>query len=285
MNLVSGKIKLGREVLADLEGHWDGSIYITDRLTGTKELFWFPDGEVIRSRMQRSEVPMEKQEDFESVKMWQKVTKAIEMGVQTAATEEKTVLENAQRKRAKQLRDLNDIHEPIYFEYEPASAMWLYKHSDYRPWDLKTDLAQTEGNFVIYTRSRLRTPLVRSSSLSSKLRAPGPDVDPIVTNLSSEEDEAEPWPRGSQSTSGRLRRGHSVDVPFRKQDLENLLRPIGENIQDVNRRISTIQYQLEREGGGGSPFLRINSLGQTLTVLAIFLAAQAILISFFLRRL
>ena len=36
MNAVHGKIKLGRETMADLEGHWDGSVYLTDRTTGVR---------------------------------------------------------------------------------------------------------------------------------------------------------------------------------------------------------------------------------------------------------
>lgn len=33
-----------------------------------KELLWKPDADVIRQRLQRFDVPMEKQEDFESQK-------------------------------------------------------------------------------------------------------------------------------------------------------------------------------------------------------------------------
>ncbi len=36
MNAISGKIKLGRETLADIDGHWDGPMYLTDRQTGVR---------------------------------------------------------------------------------------------------------------------------------------------------------------------------------------------------------------------------------------------------------
>lgn len=38
MNAVNGKIKLGTQTLADIEGHWDSAIYITDRQTGVSFL-------------------------------------------------------------------------------------------------------------------------------------------------------------------------------------------------------------------------------------------------------
>ena len=34
MNAVGGKIKLGKETLADIDGFWDGEITLTDRNTG-----------------------------------------------------------------------------------------------------------------------------------------------------------------------------------------------------------------------------------------------------------
>uniref|UniRef100_A0A915KZ89 Uncharacterized protein n=1 Tax=Romanomermis culicivorax TaxID=13658 RepID=A0A915KZ89_ROMCU len=34
MNVCTGKIKLGKETLADLTGHWDSAIYLNDRQTG-----------------------------------------------------------------------------------------------------------------------------------------------------------------------------------------------------------------------------------------------------------
>lgn len=33
-NLVIGKIKLGKETLGTIEGHWDGEIYFRDKRTG-----------------------------------------------------------------------------------------------------------------------------------------------------------------------------------------------------------------------------------------------------------
>lgn len=36
MNALSGKIKLGKETLADLNGHWDSTIFINDRQSGVR---------------------------------------------------------------------------------------------------------------------------------------------------------------------------------------------------------------------------------------------------------
>lgn len=62
--------------------------------------------------------------------MWSKVTEAIRNNDQNKATEEKTVLEEAQRKRAKELKENDEIHKPRLFDIEPTSGGWLYKHAE-----------------------------------------------------------------------------------------------------------------------------------------------------------
>ena len=58
------------------------------------------------------------------------MTRAIAETDQVAATVEKTKLEEAQRGRARELRDSVATHQPTLFEYEPASGQWLYKHAE-----------------------------------------------------------------------------------------------------------------------------------------------------------
>jgi hypothetical protein len=38
--VISGRLKLGKETLATIEGYWDGSIYIKDRRTGVCAFPW-----------------------------------------------------------------------------------------------------------------------------------------------------------------------------------------------------------------------------------------------------
>jgi hypothetical protein len=37
-NAISGRLKLGKETLATIEGYWDGSIFIKDRRTGVSAI-------------------------------------------------------------------------------------------------------------------------------------------------------------------------------------------------------------------------------------------------------
>lgn len=47
------------------------------------------------------------------------------------------------------------------------SGAWVYKHCDLRPWDPRNDLVQFESNYVISTKTRHRTPMIRTSSIVS----------------------------------------------------------------------------------------------------------------------
>lgn len=54
--------------------------------------------------------------------------------------------------------------------HEPTVRRIPYLFS-YRPWDSQNDVEQYEGNFVVLTKSRHHTPLIRTTSLSSQLTA------------------------------------------------------------------------------------------------------------------
>ncbi len=127
-------------------------------MSGAKELLFKPTAQVIKSRLKRYEVPIEHQEEFETqrwpllpsfdvpaeqmalhatypclhclLRMWQYVGKAIEAQDQVAATEEKTKLEEAQRGRAKELKEKNEIHQPKSFEFDPVAGLYAYKHAE-----------------------------------------------------------------------------------------------------------------------------------------------------------
>lgn len=84
-----------------------------------------------------------------------------------AATEEKTVLEEAQRASVKERKAKCEEWEPNYFEQDLISGQWVYKHSDLRPWDTRNDLFQLECDYVIQTKTRHKTPMIRTSSIIS----------------------------------------------------------------------------------------------------------------------
>uniref|UniRef100_A0A8D0CUQ0 Oxysterol-binding protein n=1 Tax=Sander lucioperca TaxID=283035 RepID=A0A8D0CUQ0_SANLU len=165
VNQVSGKIKLGKEVLATLEGHWDSEIFINDKKTGTVDTFWNPTPELRQSRLTRYTVPPEEQGESESERLWQHVTRAINNKDQIEATNEKFILEEAQRKSARERKA--KCEEWI---------SWHYRYADTRPWDPLNDLIQFEKDGCIQTKVRHRTPMVRSGSLIS-LSNQGPRRD------------------------------------------------------------------------------------------------------------
>jgi hypothetical protein len=83
------------------------------------------------------------------------------------ATAEKTHLEEAQRMSTRERTARSETWIPRCFELDPLTESWLYRHADVRPWDLRNDLVQYESNFVIATRTRHRTPMIRAASIVS----------------------------------------------------------------------------------------------------------------------
>jgi len=43
----------------------------------------------------------------------------------------------------------------------------MYKHADLRPWDPRNDVYQYEYNYVIQTKTRHQTPMIRTASIVS----------------------------------------------------------------------------------------------------------------------
>lgn len=56
---------------------------------------------------------------------------------------------------------------PIHFQQDIKTGQWVCKYSDLRPWDPRNDLYQYEHNFVIKTRTKHPTPMIRTSSIVS----------------------------------------------------------------------------------------------------------------------
>ncbi|XP_034777735.2 oxysterol-binding protein-related protein 8-like isoform X6 [Acipenser ruthenus] len=167
VNQISGKIKLGKEVLATLEGHWDSEVIIHDKKTGISDTFWNPTPELRQSRLMRCTVVTEEQEDWESEKLWQHVTQAIHNKDQMEATNEKYILEEAQRKATRERKAKCEEWKCRLFEQDPITGEWQYRYADTRPWDPLNDMVQFEKEGWIQTKVRHRTPMVRSGSVIS----------------------------------------------------------------------------------------------------------------------
>lgn len=91
----------------------------------------------------------------------------ININLQELATSEKTILEEAQRNATKLRLAQNESWVPRCFELDPVTESWHYRHADVRPWDQRNDVVQYESNFVIATKTRHRTPMIREASIVS----------------------------------------------------------------------------------------------------------------------
>ncbi|XP_025023297.1 oxysterol-binding protein-related protein 5 isoform X1 [Python bivittatus] len=154
INQISGKIKSGEEVLASLDGHWDGEVYINDLKNGSTDIFWNPTSEVRKQRLKRHIVLFEEQTEFESERLWQHVTSAISKGDQHKATQEKFVLEEEQRHAARERKESGAEWKPLLFWRNAATNEWHYKYEDLRPWDPLNDIAQYEKDGILQTMQR-----------------------------------------------------------------------------------------------------------------------------------
>lgn len=161
-NLVMGKMKLGKETLFLIQGHWDGQISLRDKKTQEEQVLWNPSPEVRAKRLKRSTVPLELQQEYESERLWQHVSAAIVRGDQVAATEEKTILEEAQRRSTKERQARMEPWVPRFFVQDLLTGDYLYKHTDSRPWDPRNDVVQFERGGVIQSKTRHQTPIVPS---------------------------------------------------------------------------------------------------------------------------
>ncbi|XP_014468769.1 PREDICTED: oxysterol-binding protein-related protein 8 isoform X2 [Dinoponera quadriceps] len=167
MNQVVGRIRLGKETLATISGYWDGQISITDKRTGQENAFFNPTPEIRKNRLKKYTVPMEYQGPWESEKLWHAVTLAIDNDDQFAATQAKTQLEEAQRERAKERKILGQEWVPKYFVQDIITGNWVYRHADVRPWDPRNDVVQYEENYIVRTKTRHKTPIMRTGSIVS----------------------------------------------------------------------------------------------------------------------
>lgn len=178
-NYINGKIKMGKETLCRIEGKWDSEIVITDlkspipagEIEPLPELFWDPTPEIRNQRLPRHLVDYSTQGEFESEKLWTHVSDAIRMNDQEKATNEKFILEEAQRKGHRERREAGVEWIPKLFERDPAAPnainRWVYKYRDVRPWDPMTDLKEYEHEGIVKTQYRLKAPMVRTTSLLS----------------------------------------------------------------------------------------------------------------------
>lgn len=180
INVVTGKIKLGKETLATISGHWDKECRIKDLKTGEETILFKADAEMRSKRLKRYLVPMDEQLPHESKRLWRNVSDAIAREDQVAATDEKTLLEEDQRAKAKERLENNVEYFPELFELD-SYGNWVYKYADLRPWDPSNDICQYERDYKILTQTR-KKPMAIEQSPEAALKLRSQITDDSVSN-------------------------------------------------------------------------------------------------------
>ncbi|XP_014208693.1 oxysterol-binding protein-related protein 8 isoform X2 [Copidosoma floridanum] len=261
LNMVSGRIKLGKETLANISGYWDGQIMITDKRTGQESVFFNPTPDVRKTRLKKYTVPLENQGDWESEKLWLEVSKAINNDDQTMATEAKTALEEAQRERAKERKALGQEWIPKHFVQDIITGNWVYRHADIRPWDSRNDVVQYEHDYIISTKTRHKTPIMRTGSIVSM--EPQSQVPLLLAEsrsslsvlksskrqLTNNHPESTEAAHDSASSSDAAHSDSSQSVGKRRRSIArvtNMVKHVEERLHQHSEKLDNIQRLLEQ---------------------------------------
>jgi len=267
-NAVSGRIRIGKETIATLDGHWDDTVTIKDKKTGQQEVLWQVTNEVKSERLKRYTVPLDEQDEMESAWLWRHVSKAIVDEDQVAATEEKTKLEEVQRAGHKERRETGAEWVTRHFELESLVTMGVpgsdalqldvpkynYKHADIRPWDGRNDLYQYERDYTMCTKTRHKTPMIRTQSIVSVLEAEKPSNERVssISRRQKSRREIENKKQRSQDSdtsncgAGRdARDSRTSSSGPAASSLTEAIRPLMEEQRLMSDRIGKLNHSLE----------------------------------------
>ncbi|XP_032305535.1 oxysterol-binding protein-related protein 8 isoform X5 [Drosophila ananassae] len=267
-NVVVGKIKLGKETLATISGHWDKECRIKDSKTGEETLLFRADAEMRSKRLTRYLVPIEEQLPFESQLLWQRVSEAIAREDQVAATEEKTVLEERQRAEAKDRVSADLQYTPAIFELDNY-GQWVYKYADLRPWDSRNDVRQYECDYKVLTQTRHKSvPIIHGGELMHPLRPsletisrsqrqsnagpgnqPGGTAAPKAKNKSLVLAPRDTNSDSSQSPQGAVKRSSTSAI----KQLALAVDQVNRVLEQHTRQLNEISQRLERMQYAPSP--------------------------------
>eukprot|EP00090_Calanus_glacialis_P015779 TRINITY_DN24859_c0_g1_i2.p1 TRINITY_DN24859_c0_g1~~TRINITY_DN24859_c0_g1_i2.p1 ORF type:complete len:847 (-),score=169.97 TRINITY_DN24859_c0_g1_i2:1231-3771(-) len=260
-NAVSGKIKIGKETLAVIDGHWDDKVTIKDKKTGQEETLWQVTPEIKSSRLKRFTVPVEDQSEWESARLWQHVGQAIVDEDQVAATEEKTKLEVAQRQALVDRKEKSDEwvtklfeHEGVQFNIDGTATevpKYTYKNADIRPWDIRNDLQQYENNYIVCTKTRHKTPMIRTQSIVSVLddgKPPNERVTSITRRRKTRDLESKKQ-RSQDSDTSNAGVSNAVEKHSRgsssNSSIQDALKPLIDEQRAMSERIGKLNHSIE----------------------------------------
>jgi len=150
-NALNAKIRKGKETVYTISGKWDELTEITNCETKQTDPLWNPTPEIRKSRLVKRKPIATEMLEFESDRLWEKVSQAIRVDDQEVATQEKFKLEQAQREAAKFRQEHNVAYSPKLF-MKDSNGVWLYKYFNRSNWDAKSEIEEIETNGgIIYS--------------------------------------------------------------------------------------------------------------------------------------
>ncbi|CAH2083441.1 unnamed protein product [Euphydryas editha] len=236
-NAISGRIKRGKDTIATVEGYWDGKIDIKDKKTGEESNLL--DVAILKEqRLPRFLVRVDKQQEWESQRLWLKVSEAILNEDQVIATEQKTIIEEAQRARA---RSLLAPWIPRLFHRDSRSTPpegitdqgWKYNHCNTSPWQ-PDEIIEYEDDFVI--TSVKNVPMSNSGEARIRELAQRSDSD-------SHDDQAR---RSKTSTRTLKQTLYAIDTSLREQSIA--IERLTKNIESLTETQRAAAYRPQNVG-------------------------------------
>ncbi|XP_068507153.1 oxysterol-binding protein-related protein 5 isoform X2 [Syngnathus scovelli] len=253
VNQISGKILVGDELAATVDGHWDGEVFIHEKRSGQQATLWNPSPEVRSSRLKRRVVLFDQQGEFESERLWQHVTRAITERDQVQATQEKFVLEEAQRKESRERGD--KPWTPRLFYQDPVTSEWTYKHVEAEPWEPERCLVQFERDGVIQTlekTQRQHNGLSYSDSWPSQRKAKvngthrKASSQPSSCSQNTESSSSTPEPTHESSDNEEFS-NHCARCSKDMALLQTSITSIQKTQQDIQRNLAALSRQLAQQ--------------------------------------
>ncbi|WVW85678.1 hypothetical protein I302_107716 [Kwoniella bestiolae CBS 10118] len=123
-NVISGKVTgPGRTDIGDLSGHWSAAMDYSDKKTKEKKTVFDPTKARV---VPKNVLPESEQEEYESRRLWTKLTDAIRSADMHGATAAKTAVEDRQRELAKKREASGEVPESRFFKHVSGDR-WMPK--------------------------------------------------------------------------------------------------------------------------------------------------------------
>ncbi|MEE6499403.1 hypothetical protein FKM82_003436 [Ascaphus truei] len=227
----------------------DREVYINDLQNGNRDIFWNPTTEIRKQRLKRHIVLFEEQTEFESERLWQHVTSAINEYETHQATDEKYILEDAQRKAARDRKESNAEWSPQLFLYDEVLKEWHYNYENTRPWHPLTDIAQYEKDGMLQTVKRNLSSMLaprkipRHKWAKQESRRRKPSEQPSIGSQTTESSCSTPEPAHESSDDDGFA-GPCSQCGKEKNELREIqaaVLSLQRTQQDIHRNLSTLR--------------------------------------------